>query len=68
MIEANEYLRPWKLLTFSAGLGMLIGGSYFYRFSDWDVGVSIVMAGLTYLTARGQFALYGNANGTGCPS
>jgi hypothetical protein len=46
-----EYLRPWKLITFSIGLIFLIWGAYYYQFQDWDVGVSIVMAVLTYLTA-----------------
>ena len=47
----NEYLRPWKLTTFSIGLGLLIAGALYYRYSDWDVGVSIVMAVTTYLSA-----------------
>lgn len=46
-----EYGRPWNQATFVAGLGLLIVGSFHYQFSDWDVGVSIVMALATYLTA-----------------
>lgn len=46
-----ELLRPWKLATFAIGLGLLIAGAEFYHYSDWDIGVSIVMAVLTYLTA-----------------
>lgn len=49
--EAAEWRRPWKLLSFAAGLGLLIGGAYYYRAPDWDVPVSILMATLTYLTA-----------------
>jgi hypothetical protein len=46
-----ELLRPWKLATFAIGLGLLIAGAEFYHYSDWDIGVSVVMAVLTYLTA-----------------
>lgn len=46
-----ELLRPWKLATFAIGLGLLIAGAELYHYSDWDIGVSIVMAVLTYLTA-----------------
>lgn len=51
MRELHEYLRPWKLATFAIGLGLLIAGAEFYHYSDWDIGVSVVMAVLTYLTA-----------------
>lgn len=48
----QEMLRPWKLITFSIGLGLLIWGASYNKFSDWwDIGVSIVMAVLTYLAA-----------------
>jgi len=47
----TEYLRPWKLVTLAIGLGLLIVGGYYYRYSDWDTGISIIMALLTYLTA-----------------
>lgn len=50
-IEATEWRRPWKLLSFAAGLGLLIAGAYHYRAPDWDVPVSILMATLAYLTA-----------------
>lgn len=46
-----ELLRPWKLISLSIGLGLLIFGSYFYDAPDWDVPISIIMAGLTYLAA-----------------
>jgi len=49
--EAAEWRRPWKLLSFAAGLGLLVAGSYHYRAPDWDVPVSILMATLAYLTA-----------------
>ena len=45
------FLRPWKLLSLAAGLSFLIGGSYYYRFEDWDVGISLLMGIMTYLFA-----------------
>lgn len=47
----NELIRPWKLITFSIGFGLLIFGALYTKFSDWDIGVSIIMAVLTYITA-----------------
>jgi hypothetical protein len=46
-----EYLRPWKLITLAAGVALLIAGSYFYDALDWDIPISLIMAGLAYLTA-----------------
>lgn len=46
-----EYLRPWKLATFSIGLALLIMGSYYTPAPDWDIPVSVIMATFTYLTA-----------------
>lgn len=47
----NECLRPWKLTTLSVGLLLLIIGSLVYAAPDWDIPVSIIMAGFTYLFA-----------------
>ena len=47
----NEYLRPWKLVTFAAGLGLLIAGAFYFRAPDWDVGISVIMGTLAYVTA-----------------
>lgn len=47
----QELLRPWKLSTLAIGLALLIYGSLVYQVSDWDIGVSVVMALSTYLTA-----------------
>lgn len=44
-------IQPWKLASLALGLGLLIAGAQYYRFSDWDVGISVIMALLTYLTA-----------------
>lgn len=46
-----EYRRPWKLATLAIGLGLLIVGSFVYIAPDWDIPISIIMAGFTYLTA-----------------
>ena len=51
MVLMNELLHPWKLLTLGVGLGLLIGGSYYYAAPDWDIPIGIIMAGFTYLTA-----------------
>lgn len=45
----NEYLRPWKLITFSLGMMFLFYGALFFNYPDWDIGVSIIMGSLTYL-------------------
>jgi hypothetical protein len=34
------------------GLGWLLYGATFFGYADWDIGVSIVMACSTYLTAE----------------
>lgn len=47
----REYLRPWKLITFAIGVGLLIAGAFHYEVPDWDVPISLIMATLTYLTA-----------------
>lgn len=47
----TEYLRPWKLTTFAAGLGLLLVGADYYAAPDWDYPASFIMAALTYLTA-----------------
>lgn len=47
----SEFRRPWKLVTFSIGLSLLIAGSFYYQAPDWDIPVSVIMAGFTYLTA-----------------
>jgi hypothetical protein len=51
MAPMTEYLRPWKLATLAIGIGLLIFGAYYEQSPDWDVGISILMAVLTYLTA-----------------
>lgn len=46
-----ELLRPWKLVTFALGMGWLIYGALNYDIGDWNVGDSLIMGGLTYLSA-----------------
>jgi hypothetical protein len=48
---ARELLRPWKLFTLAVGLSWLLYGALNYGIGDWDVGDSLIMAGLTYLSA-----------------
>ena len=47
----NEYLRPWKLATFAIGMSWLIWGAFYYQYSDWDIGISLLMGILAYLSA-----------------
>ncbi len=47
----RELARPWKLLSFAIGMGWLLFGALNYGISDWDVGISLIMGGLTYLSA-----------------
>lgn len=47
----REYLRPWKLTTFALGLALLIAGAFYYKAPDWDVGISLIMGTLAYVTA-----------------
>ena len=47
----TEYTRPWKLVTFAIGVALLIVGSFYYEFPDWDTPISLIMATLTYLAA-----------------
>ena len=45
----RELRRPWKLLTL--GVGWPFYGALNYGSSAWDIGVSVVMGGLTYIFA-----------------
>lgn len=46
-----EYLRPWKLVTLTLGIAILIVGAQIEQLPDWDTGISILMSILTYLSA-----------------
>jgi len=55
LLSLREYLaelcRPWKLFSLAVGMAWLLYGAYNYGISDWDVGISLIMGGLTYLCA-----------------
>jgi hypothetical protein len=46
-----EYRRPWKLLTLSGGIALMVLGSFFHPAPDWDVPISFIMPIFTYLLA-----------------
>ena len=46
-----ELRRPWKIATFVIGLSWLLYGALVYDISDWDIGISVIMGGLTYVFA-----------------
>lgn len=47
----RTYLHPWNLCTLVIGIAVLIAGRYYYNALDWDVPVSLIMAGFAYLFA-----------------
>jgi hypothetical protein len=47
----SEYLRPWKLASFAIGMAWLIWGATYAGIPDWDLGISLIMGSLAYLTA-----------------
>ena len=40
-----------ELISLLIGLLILCAGSYYERLPDWDIGISLIMGILTYLTA-----------------
>ncbi len=46
-----ELKRPWKVATFAAGMACLFYGAVNFAFSDWDIGISVLMGALTYVCA-----------------
>jgi hypothetical protein len=51
LAELSEYRRPWKIITLIIGIALLIAGSFYFSAPDWDIGISLVMAIPTFLTA-----------------
>jgi hypothetical protein len=49
--DLRELARPWKLATFGISLAWLLYGALYYGIADWDVGVTLLMGGLTYVFA-----------------
>ena len=43
--------QTFKNITFAFGLAFLLYGALMFDIQDWDIGVSLVMAGVTYCTA-----------------
>jgi len=46
-----ELVRPWKLFSFAIAITWLLHGALNFGIQDWDVGVTLIMGGLTYLLA-----------------
>ncbi|MCA3237359.1 MAG: hypothetical protein ACK5N7_05270 [Curvibacter sp.] len=46
-----NYFHPWNLTTLVIGVGLLVAGSFYYEAPDWDIPISFIMAGFTYLTS-----------------
>lgn len=46
-----HYTSPWNLATLGIGIALLIVGSFYYQAPDWDIPISLIMAGFSYLTA-----------------
>ena len=40
-------MQRWKLATLALGTAWLLWGALTLHIDDWDVGVSLIMAGLT---------------------
>jgi len=51
LLAPEEWRRPWKLATLVVGMSWLIWGALTLDIGDWDVGVSLLMGGFTYLLA-----------------
>ena len=47
----RELVRPWKLFTFCVAIALLLYGAVTYEIADWDVGITLIMGSLTYVTA-----------------
>lgn len=46
-----RYGSSWNLVTLGIGLALLICGSFYYQAPDWDISISVIMAGFAYLSA-----------------
>lgn len=46
-----SYTHPWNIATLLIGIGLLVVGSFYYEAPDWDIPISFIMAGFTYLSA-----------------
>jgi hypothetical protein len=50
-LEMKNYFQPWKLVSLTFGIGLLITGSFYYQAPDWDIPISLIMAVLAYVAA-----------------
>ena len=48
---SSDYRQPWKVVTLLIGLGLLVAGSFYYQFQDWDIGISLIMGVMAYVFA-----------------
>lgn len=46
-----RFINAWNLATLGAGVALLIVGALYYQAPDWDIPISLIMAGFSYLTA-----------------
>lgn len=46
-----KYTHPWNTITLGLGIFTLIFGAIVEHAPDWDVSISLIMAGFTYATA-----------------
>ena len=46
-----NYRHPWNIGSLLVGIGLLIAGSFYYEALDWDIPISLIMAGFSYLSA-----------------
>ena len=46
-----RYTSAWNLATLGIGIALLIVGSFHYQAPDWDIPISLIMAGFSYLSA-----------------
>lgn len=51
LLAPAEWRRTWKLASFALALVWLLWGALTLNIADWDVGVSLLMGGFTYLLA-----------------
>lgn len=47
-LYSNEYLRIWKIAYLIIGISFLMVGSFLANMPDWDMGISLIMALMTY--------------------
>lgn len=64
----EEAFRPWKMLFLAFGILLLIAGSFYEDLPDWDIGVSIIMTVLTYISAPHLIASISSGKWTNVPA